>query len=122
MTIEITLKKPENSFLNFDSLGKSHTFKLYQRGINKLKKFIDTIPNNATYSLSDYLILDNTKHYCSFIIEINHQNITEKQIIKIKLLIQEHIFDTIAYRNKIFNITILQIKQDNTLKIGIVFI
>lgn len=122
MTIEITLKKPENSFLNFDSLGKSNSFKLYQKGINKLKKFIDSIPNNATYSLADYLILDNKKHYCSFIIEINNKNITEKQIIKIKLLIQDHVFDTIAYRNKIFNISILQIKEDNTLKIGIVFI
>ncbi len=122
MTIEITLKKPENSFLNFDSLGKSHTFKLYQKGINKLKKFIDSIPNNATYSLADYLLFDNKKHYCSFIIEINNENITEKQFIKIKLLIQDHVFDTIAYRNKIFNINILQIEENNTLKIGIVFI
>lgn len=124
MIITFNIQQTELSFLNFDSLGKSDSFKIYNKGINKIKKFIDTLHKNylATYLISDYLSCDNTQYYCSFIINLSIKSMKEKQIQKIKDLIEEHIFDTIAYRNKIYKIKIIQNFENDILSIGIVFI
>lgn len=124
MIIDISLKTPESSFLNFDSLGKSNSFKMYTKGINKLKKYIDSISKDdkSAYSISDYLLVDNTQYYCSFILNIHIESMKEKQIQKIKDLIHNNIFDTIAYRNKIFSVKIIQKHENDILYIGFIFI
>jgi len=124
MILKIDIQQTELSFLTFDALGKSDSFKIYNKGINKIKKFIDSLQKNdlATYLISDYLLIENNQHYCSFIINLSINSMKAKQIQKIKDLIQEHIFDTIAYRNKIYKIKIIQNFENNILSIGIVFI
>lgn len=124
MHIDITLNTPEHSFLAFDAYGKSFSFKKYQKGIEKIKKNIEalSVDERASYQISDYLICDDIQHHCSFIINLNTKLMTEKQINKIKCLIEEHLFDTIAYRNKLLSIRIIQKFENDTLHIGIVFL